>query len=188
MRLSYFKKKINVCIRVCFVGIIFLFGMSSAYAVTVNVETDSNIINFGSITLGDYQLSAVGIGNGNLIDGSPDFAVVNDVGTGSSLLLSRIDGAEFDVNSITAEGSFSASIGGVIINPTQLNFQIFPIGLTNITSLLMTPFGSSPPSSAALKVSAFDVNISAVPIPAALWLFGAGLIGLMGIRKTAATN
>jgi hypothetical protein len=41
--------------------------------------------------------------------------------------------------------------------------------------------------SATLMVTATDADVSSVPSPAALWLFGSGLLGLIGVarRKSA---
>lgn len=36
-----------------------------------------------------------------------------------------------------------------------------------------------------LTNNSFGVQVSAVPIPAALWLFGSGLLGLVGLRRKA---
>ncbi len=35
---------------------------------------------------------------------------------------------------------------------------------------------------------AFRTHVSAVPVPAAVWLFGSGVIGLIGMRKKSSTN
>jgi len=44
------------------------------------------------------------------------------------------------------------------------------------------------PGGSPTEVSSFDAEISAVPVPAAVWLFGSGLLGLIGMarRKKAA--
>ena len=100
---------------------------ASAHAALISVDTDSTVIGFGSVVLGDYQLAHVG-GNGNLIDGTPDFAVVNNL-AGASLVLSRVDGMLFDIESVFAAGLGSTSINGVTVNVSLNNFQEFFVGL-----------------------------------------------------------
>ena len=157
-----------------------LFATSS-HAEVVNVDTPATIVNFGTVVLGDYQLVTVS-GRGNLIDGTPDFAVVNDA-AGASLELSRVDGMPFDLNSVFVKGSFSASIGGVTINPPAVAFQELMINLTGVTSVTMTPFGGVSPSAAVLQLSAFDVstpsdpNLINVVTPANVLNFGSVILG-----------
>jgi len=134
-------------------ALILVLGAVSARAELFAVDTPSTVLNINSITLGDYQIVPTP-GPANLIDGTPDFVVVNEF-AGESLVLSRVDGAMFDLDSIIVQGTFSAMIGGVRIYPNFGGFQEYFVDLKGVTSVTMRPFGSIAPSVAALQFSAF---------------------------------
>lgn len=78
-------------------------------------------------------------------------------------------------------------IAGVVAHEIGHNFGLSHIGLAEN---LMQAGGSANPGerlNAAQIATALASNLSAVavvPLPAAVWLFGAGLMGLIGIAKT----
>jgi len=71
----------------------------------------------------------------------------------------------------------------------SVTFQAIGSG---VSSLLISEWGINPwasggsllnPDFAAASVTVAEAPISAVPVPAAVWLFGSGLIGLLGFAK-----
>lgn len=128
-------------------------GSVSARAELIAVDTSETVLQVGSVTLGDYQLVPTP-GPANLIDGTPDFVVVND-SSGGKLVLSRTDGASFDLDSIIVRLSVSATINGVTIYTSTAGFQEYVVDLKDVTSVTMTPFGSNAPSGSVLQFSAF---------------------------------
>jgi hypothetical protein len=86
------------------------------------------------------------------------------------------------------DGSFSLSLGtpffGAQTTPFDLSGTLFP----NIYTLTANAnIGANAFSEEAVSGTtdfSFALHFSAVPIPAAFWLFGTGLIGLAGFAKT----
>jgi len=78
----------------------------------------------------------------------------------------QFGGTSFFDPAATPSGAFSGS-------STSLVSLTAPYSLTIIADL--THDGSG--------VSSFDAEIQAVPVPAAVWLFGSGLIGLAGLAR-----
>lgn len=64
----------------------------------------------------------------------------------------------------------------------ELQEFLIPTGATRLFLGTMDGFGWFN------NTGAFDVDVTAVPVPAAIWLFGSGLIGLAGIRKSKANR
>ena len=96
------------------------------------------------------------------------------------------------VLTITANAQFGApvGVGGITFDIFSLDFTALPPPGQTSLAVGLAGFGNITDGSGALEVpmtfGAGTVNISAVPVPAAAWLFGSGLIGLVGIarRKT----
>ena len=87
---------------------------------------------------------------------------------------------------IPSVGTFSGAIGAVPMAMT--NFNTAGTTLGNLFPLVDDGVAGSPMTTAPfLGFNAdFDfgtINASAVPVPAAVWLFGSGLIGLVGVAR-----
>ncbi len=86
---------------------------------------------------------------------------------------------QMDVGSITLDGNvFSADNGVVNIWTTDATLddgQYFVV-LNDITVL-------DEAAQYDIKISLGDSNVSAIPIPAAVWMFGSGFIGLVGFSR-----
>ncbi len=67
-------------------------------------------------------------------------------------------------------GQFEQGAGLEVLTSTNLNQRISINNQDNETGSLLVRSASTPP-------------LPSVPIPAAVWLFGAGLIGLMGVSR-----
>jgi len=109
---------------------------------------------------------------------------------------------------ITTPGSYWATITDLTFFPGS-SFDGVALGISTSSQLLGSTFlnGPSPNDSASFLFTAspgkyfsnvvamctglctFGVSITAVPLPPAAWLFGAGLLGLVGVarRKTRAS-
>ena len=105
---------------------------------------------------------------------------IDVLGTGS---ISNVGGGDSDLGNTVGSGweQFGGDISGEIGN-TVLGFSFDFMGDLG-SSLLVSGtyidmnFSESPITSSTL------VEVSAVPVPAAIWLFGSGLIGFIGMRK-----
>jgi hypothetical protein len=137
-------------------AILFFWFPAYANAVLINVETDTDVIGFGSVTFGDYRLSTTVFGN--LLNRSPDFAVVNNAVSENALVLERVDGMAFDLLGVNANISLGATIDGINLGPTS-GFESIPIDLFGVESVTITPAGGTPPTSVAVtQLAAFDVE------------------------------
>ena len=81
-----------------------------------------------------------------------------------------------------------ADVAGDFVIAT-IEFQAMDVG---ISSLLLSDWGINPWASGGSLINpdyiASSVEVSAVPLPAAVWLFGSGLIGLAGVAKRRKLN
>lgn len=76
--------------------------------------------------------------------------------------------------------------GGAILDwaPAALNAQIGPNDSRSVSAAFTTSTGALAAGNYLLTIQMTQVaNVSAVPVPAALWLFGSGLIGLVGVAR-----
>ena len=92
------------------------------------------------------------------------------------------------VNGI-ATSALPSSVTGDFIFAT-IQFQAVGLNGTN-SSLGLTEFAGNPWASGGSAITPLDfvngnVAISAVPVPAAVWLFGSGLLGLIGVARKKA--
>ena len=77
----------------------------------------------------------------------------------------------------TASGTFSYPVSVDVAGLTEVD-----ISATN--SLLAAVFGSPGASAEIIKdVAYFEVELTAVPLPPAVWLFGTAVMGLMAVRS-----
>ncbi|OPY85041.1 MAG: hypothetical protein A4E72_02052 [Syntrophus sp. PtaU1.Bin208] len=124
--------------------------------------------------------------------GFTDNLLVN--GSGADLVLFETgvpDSFSVTINSITNNylTSYTGySAGGYDLNAVAINLEDFGVASNaGLSSILigMDIVGSGTVPSLSLA-GALNSSSSAVPIPAAVWLFGSGLVGLLGLRRKVA--
>ena len=128
----------------------------------LNVSYDSGILSFSGYALG----SGLGNSTGESFDiglGDDGFGQINLCEI--SMLL--------DLNS--QEDSFTLA---------TLTFAVIALGSSSLT-ISVSELGDALGDSIA-TCSIGSANVNVVPIPAAAWLFGSGLLGLAGLRKRLA--
>lgn len=128
----------------------------------VNISFDSNVLNILSVTIDDtvWDFGGAGISTGNIdnLNGLLDGIMVNtfaDV-TGDFVVASIEMQAISEGTSLLSLTEYALNpwaSGGSLINPD------FADGCVSVTA------------------------VTAVPVPAAVWLFGSGLLGLVGVAK-----
>lgn len=141
----------------------------ATHASTVFVPTDGNV-NFIFPTLLGYDLY--------IFDDSVD---VSSMSTTTGLWVSAPEAIVFDSSVPDASGS-----NGTLLLSGNTNFIL---GITDGSSW-MTDNGGYINLGADSYLVSFDsgssivtVDVAPIPLPAAVWLFGAGLVGLAGIAR-----
>jgi hypothetical protein len=140
---------------------------ASVYAMNWNGD------NFNNIFL--LQIFALDAGGNNLSGGYNPLA---QVVAGSS----AIAGGSFDY-------VLSGTDGGNDYDWTQMLVSaVMPEGTASTRMQLIHILEASTSNAGAIFLDDASLSVSAVPVPAAVWLFGSGLLGLVGVarRKKAA--
>jgi len=105
--------------------------------------------------------------------------VCNDVSFDTGILSATIDttvGATLDINASLAIFSQAWNYSGDGAYGSADFFDTFGLVFTPLTDGVELDYGSITPAE-------FDLGGATVPIPPAVWLFGSGLIGLVGIAR-----
>lgn len=133
----------------------------------------------GIIPIGPASLTSGSVG-GSITDNNGNTATISD--TGNAIYTALIDGASYETlldptfSTTTAIGDTSL-FGGVNFGLPP-NSQPGPAITSDIG--IRIEFTLTPGDSVSFT-SRFEVQV--VPVPAAVWLFGSGLLGLVGIAR-----
>ena len=138
---------------------------------------DANVYQLAMFSSADLTLSSLAIDDGQQVGFSP-----NTVGSPAPFTATNID--------------TSAFLGGLLGGPVTGNPQFY-LGLFDGTNWLAvdhadarntagTAFNVVFAGSTPGNILAVDMVISQIPVPAAVWLFGSGLIGLVGVARRRA--
>jgi len=115
-------------------------------------------------------LSGVFLDDNEPMDPSPSHLVINDIGF--SALSPDLAQSFFIGDGLTGTGSGSTQIFNIPNNATRL-FLGFHDSFNGLPGFFQDNTGSL----------SLNANFNTIPIPAAVWLFGSGLIGLIGISR-----
>lgn len=162
-----------------------------------SVDSDIN----SAITDTNVDTTIIGTSAGAYVDLSFSGSVINGTGNDLKLFFTGDNGHFFDL-SIFSGGSSLGTKSYSLPNPvgyTGSQSTLIPtdgiyalgidftteFGLSDLASVdmirVMIGDGYTTNSAALSFVGAY--NVSAVPVPAAVWLFGSGLIGLVGVAR-----
>jgi hypothetical protein len=137
---------------------------ASTLTVYVNQGNLAPIANSGNYTL--YQ------GDDLVLDGSS--STDPNISQGDSIV-----NYEWDLDN---DGDYDAIGIAPVISDTLLStLGIDSLGTRNIHLRVSDIFGATSVTTAQLEV--LDASLKPVPVPAAAWLFGSGLIGLVGVAR-----
>lgn len=169
-----------------------LFG--HANAATISFDTSSSTTSLGQT----FSLSIIGTDFLNSADGGGiDLSFNKDV---ISILSVSINESVWDFGGLgISTGTIDNSLGtvnGIMVNTfadvgtafTVATIEFQAIGL-GVSDLLLNEFNLNPWASGgsvinpALESSSITVEASVVPVPAAVWLFGSGILGLIGVAR-----
>ncbi len=196
-KINYSIKLLGVLLSLCFSSVTTAAPVSFDVVAAANSSTGGIGLNTG-----------LSFNAGDLITG---FVDSNDLWSAGILpRWSNADGLVTDLFATGADESGESAgtlIGTSFANSTQNGFSA-PFGslvgeINNVFFLLGTNFNLNAPEAGTLSLYFWDENAfdntqlvtvsiedgkTVVPIPAAVWLFGAGLIGLIGIRKKTVSS
>ena len=65
--------------------------------------------------------------------------------------------------------------------------EILALDTADIGSFQDSSLSFNAPSYEYVRFDVTDISVTAVPLPAALWLFGSGLLGLLGVARRKKT-
>ncbi len=146
-------------------------GISHAHAAIVNLDAVAHTISSPLVlTLdpGTYTVTPIGVADGGAYNAwsawnDPD-RWVNNYSLSSSEFeaYTMQDGVEYTTDTMALANALSTSF--TLTSTTDVNFYIWD-------SYYLDNLGG------------ISLNISSVPVPAAAWLFGSGLIGLIGVAR-----
>ena len=176
-------------------AVLFVLAFAPVNAALVTFEEFSALSgqNVGSVSSGGFTF--VGEHSLLVLDEDPSDGTfvwaVNAPGSTTTMTISRDDGAAFDLHSLDLQGfggDFTI-LGYNALNELVAMAEPFPadwstIGFNgawnNISTLVIEDsvfsFGALMPTTAGIRLDNFSAT--AVPLPAAVWLFGSALAGL----------
>jgi hypothetical protein len=172
-------------------------GTMPSYVISANsnglVGGVLDLHSVGDITMNSQEITINGTLTVMYIPVFGDFLGSNDPASLLNYTVAITSGAQTITKNITQNWEVTNTSGGggtyalTLFDTDLLTFD-FSNGYSLRLSILETALGTYSPSavSHAVAVNAhIDVtaNPSTVPIPAAAWLLGSGLVGLFGIRK-----
>ncbi len=154
-------------------------------------DTDDDVYFNGAI--GNWMMNFSG---GVSVDNIMDLVSLNvsSSATGGTLTVTLTDTDFSNLSSFHVGGTTGGSVTFNVYNDSTLVATYSssnPSFSTDIASLTSTGSVTSIEAvithGAGVVLSSFDANVtSAVPVPAAFWLLGSGLMGLIGIRRRVA--
>ena len=185
------------CLSILFL----LFSFTSVQAATTTVVSGGELIGFNNITVGTETY------NVRFVEGSfisvfgdatgLDFTTSSDAAAAATALLNAYDlfPTYDDDNSLTF-GLTGTS--GQIFTPWNINNNVTSRNYFNIDTNLVTKFNYDYVTGNVGMIPTYDTTsgnfsggrvwadwdrVSSVPVPAAAWLFGSGLLGLIGVAR-----
>lgn len=125
------------------------------------VASGGAVLEDASLSVADTSILGIGLGLGGNLVASPDpnLVILDALGITVTLNRQRINGV--------AGGSCAASDCHISVDAIALEFSDYLLG----GSLL----------NGELVVGHSEASLSAVPLPAAVWLFGSGLVAMLGV-------
>jgi len=156
----------------------------------IAVQANASVIDLGdfdaSVGRADSYLfnSGNGLASGSPVDASVVFTISN-AGSGAS---SAITAVSLELNSFINIANFAATLNG-----TALTLSSGPGGTTALFQGMLadgayTLLFSGDVTGSGGGIINGAIAVEAVPLPAAVWLFGSALIGLFGYRQSSVAS
>lgn len=161
---------------------IFTAFTCAAQAATVNYTLDSIFSTGGQQLTGAFQWD---FSEGDFENGTGTFSELFIPGHGSDIAALNIT---FDIGS-SIEFSLAANLHNAGVDVTL--FLVDPLTPTSGSLIdlgrskwaIGGGFNQSDTSGTYMSGGIFPVQVNAIPLPAAAWLFGSGILGLIGVSR-----
>jgi len=166
------------------------FNVGNAYTVSTPDLSTATVLDFLSGPLADPGPTRDAIGGLDINGGTGSFTGVdlNSVGD----IVDVLDFASFSpiTNFLTING-FQLDLDSLTIGPQIPMF----LGLSGTGTLSGNSYASTPATwtltaqtltdtgTGAILPTTYSMTVAAVPVPAAVWLFGSGLLGLVAVAR-----
>jgi hypothetical protein len=178
------KPRLLGALRTCFLSLAFLFS-GSASASTIFAPTDGDV-NFLNNNISLTPTSWVAMFNVSDLGGTTNAVVLSDTYSASVALFSP-SGGDFNVE---VKNNVPPNDTDLYDTMTLSGSDNFILGLTTDGGENWTADTDATDLGGGFYRVQFstggnllEVDVQVIPVPAALWLFGSGLIGLAGIAR-----
>ena len=171
-------------------------GFDDGWATTITYEADNTIARRGTANNRDNPLNALGSSDGSFFElgfgSSADFTFGTRFDTSVSVFeitFGSVPGWPESVEVLAGDGGTFTLVGVLTNSAAQGGGALSLAGLGTFDTIRLvdgSPLSSTGQSDGLGALGGFDVDavrISPVPIPAAMWLFGSALIGVMAIAR-----
>ena len=180
-------------------GAMLIASQVNAATISVNPAVNNVVVGdtFSLTVSGDFSAEGGTLGGGVVLSWDTNqVQLTNDLATTKALVN----------DSALANGWIVPNTNNLVVTASSVSIEVLSFANPSIFNIFsLDLIAVPPPSSGPINITASDlsiatggwgnlpvdfigatVNTSAVPVPAAAWLFGSGLIGLVGIarRKT----
>lgn len=150
------------------------FDLVNAAGGSMDVSWDASVLTMTGGTLTDAQVNIADVFEGDGPWDNPDTSTFSDRGVVSPGLLSGLRVGTF--NFVTGDAPLATLTFTAVGAPGSSTDIIVGDGAG-------AGGGWSPPIDGYNPATVNVVNTSVIPVPAAVWLFGSGLLGLVGIAR-----
>ena len=164
----------RILVITCIILSVFLYG--NANAQTINyyaTNTAMSIDNLPVDSLGTYNVTF----EYGSYTGSFDFTSSGDASSAADAIVGELN-TDTNISMVTDDGS---NITSVFYIPYEV------IGVGTKYRQIKSDYGTSWSNEGSVNnvfiADSMFARLMPVPIPAALWLFGSGLLGIVGIRR-----